>query len=289
MEKIIYALKDGCLVSIEDVESGIACGCKCPACNENLVAKKGKIKIHHFAHSSTTNCEHAFESSLHLLAKEIFKNSKYFVIPKVTFGNYEPICLEEEKPIKIKSVDVEKYINDIKPDIILEDENENKYCIEIFVTHKVDSEKLTKIKELKLNTLEFDLSKIKKLVTYEELENMLLNDVSIMKWLYHEKIENAENKYGIPISKLNFCDKQCKSCPDFTFCLTHCYNNIGESKEKQLIYCKNADEIKKKFDLRCPLCKGKLIRRYGYSLKYKRNHYFYGCSNFPTCKFTRDC
>ena len=57
MEKIIYALKDGCLVSIEDVESGIACGCKCPACNENLVAKKGKIKIHHFAHSSTTNCE----------------------------------------------------------------------------------------------------------------------------------------------------------------------------------------------------------------------------------------
>lgn len=72
IDKIIYALKDGRLVSIDDVEAGLDCGCVCPSCHQFLVAKKGKIKVHHFAYYSKTSCEHAYESSLHLLAKKNF-------------------------------------------------------------------------------------------------------------------------------------------------------------------------------------------------------------------------
>ncbi|MGN5043167.1 competence protein CoiA family protein [Aeromonas sp. 3P] len=38
------------IVSIEDVPSGKACGCTCIDCNEPLVAKKGEVNRHHFAH-----------------------------------------------------------------------------------------------------------------------------------------------------------------------------------------------------------------------------------------------
>ena len=40
--KLTYALKDGEIVSIEDVKSGLNCGCICPACSDPLVAKKGE-------------------------------------------------------------------------------------------------------------------------------------------------------------------------------------------------------------------------------------------------------
>ena len=39
---LIYALSHGKLVSVEDVPAGLKCDCFCPACGEQLVAKKDK-------------------------------------------------------------------------------------------------------------------------------------------------------------------------------------------------------------------------------------------------------
>ena len=44
--KMTYALKDGVITHISKVESGLACGCVCPACGEKLIAKKGNIVKH---------------------------------------------------------------------------------------------------------------------------------------------------------------------------------------------------------------------------------------------------
>lgn len=67
-----YAIDtNGNLVHIDNVANGKKCGCFCPACKEPLVAKNGgKKKIHHFAHFSDVDCEFAYETILHLLAKE---------------------------------------------------------------------------------------------------------------------------------------------------------------------------------------------------------------------------
>lgn len=72
---LTYALdspsSEGKLVNIDEVENGNACNCFCPACHEPLIAKNnGEIREHHFAHKSGTECEHAYESMLHLYAKE---------------------------------------------------------------------------------------------------------------------------------------------------------------------------------------------------------------------------
>ena len=41
---------DGRLLHIDDVPSGLACDCICPGCSRPLVAKKGRLQAHHFAH-----------------------------------------------------------------------------------------------------------------------------------------------------------------------------------------------------------------------------------------------
>ena len=69
---LTYAINDkGHFVKVDDVPAGVDCNCFCPACNEPLIAKnKGNKRVHHFAHKSGTECVHAFESMLHILAKE---------------------------------------------------------------------------------------------------------------------------------------------------------------------------------------------------------------------------
>ena len=68
---LVYAIKDGAGISIEDADRGLKCGCVCPACGEPLVAKKGTKVMHHFAHHSGSTCEYGYETSLHLMAKDI--------------------------------------------------------------------------------------------------------------------------------------------------------------------------------------------------------------------------
>lgn len=81
--KLIYALKDGNIVSIDEVQSGKDCGCVCPACGDELIARKGEKRMHHFAHRSNEDCEYGYESSLHLAAKAILSRSEKMVIPPV--------------------------------------------------------------------------------------------------------------------------------------------------------------------------------------------------------------
>ena len=81
--KLIYALKDGNIVSIDDVPSGKECGCVCPACGDELIARKGQKRMHHFAHRSNEDCEYGYESSLYLAAKDILSRSEKMVIPPI--------------------------------------------------------------------------------------------------------------------------------------------------------------------------------------------------------------
>lgn len=64
------------VVYIDDAKNGIECECICPACKSPLVAKNGGQKReHHFAHLNIVECEHGYQSALHLYGKRfIFRN-----------------------------------------------------------------------------------------------------------------------------------------------------------------------------------------------------------------------
>ena len=186
--KLIYALKDGDIVSIDEVQSGKDCGCVCPACGDELIARKGEKRMHHFAHRSNEDCEYGYESSLHLAAKDILSRSEKMVIPPIyvefpqSGKSKELLYLKKEIPVD--RVELEKRFDTIIPDIVVYS-GDKYFFIEIYVTHPIDDEKLKKLKEKNISTIEIDLSKIKRDISVEELSDILLKSSDRKSWKYN--------------------------------------------------------------------------------------------------------
>lgn len=192
--QLIYALKDGVATSIENVESGLKCGCICPSCGEPLVAKKGTKRTHHFSHYSGHSCEYGYETSLHLAAKEILSKASRIVLPAVyiQFPN-SPKASElycESKEIKIEKVELENRLQDVIPDVVIYAGGKQLF-LEVYVTHAVDDVKLKKLKEADISTIEIDLSRKERSISLEELQDVLFNDNEEKKWVYN----SVANKY----------------------------------------------------------------------------------------------
>ena len=202
--KLIYGLKNGVITHISEVESGLACGCICPACGEKLIAKKGDVVMHHFAHRSGINCEYGVETALHLVAKEVLTSAKEMVIPQVELrfpnSHKEKIRIHESIKVKIDRVEVEKRIDDIIPDLVVYS-GEKKFLLEIFVTHSIDERKLKKIKEVGISTIEIDLSGLNDLSEIE-LTKVILEDDSKKTWKYNRVEEGLLKKYITNSEKL---------------------------------------------------------------------------------------
>lgn len=320
---LIYALRHGEIVSIDDVESGLKCECTCPACGEPLVAKKGKNMIHHFAHCSESKCEYGYESSLHLAAKDILTKSKKIFLPPVYLNfpaSYkEKELISESKEIDIERVDLEKRYGNIIPDVVVY-AGGKKFFIEIYVTHPIDDQKLEKIRDANISTMEIDLSKKDKMMTVQELTEVLLNDVDEKSWKFNALEEKYLQKFyrvsdkrkivsrghafhvdNCPIKShiwrgktyANFLDDciECKYCistqgQDEILCSGRqriarlCDFDISEAARVK----SSDDEIEKN--------KGELFNsgycpNCGGKLVERESQYgaFWGCSNYPHCRF----
>ncbi len=193
---ILYAIKNGEIVHISDVERGLKCGCICPACGANLVARKGKIKAHHFAHHSNESCEYGYESSLHLAAKDILSRSKKMILPPiwVKFDYKEKICLREAQEIPITRVELEKKFSDVIPDVVVYSGN-RRIFVEIYVTHAIDDIKLKKLQKANASTIEIDLSKYTEDITRENLTDILLNNSPDKVWKYNLEAEQCFQRF----------------------------------------------------------------------------------------------
>lgn len=194
---LIYALKDDNLVHISEVESGLKCGCICPACGGSLIAKKGDIVMHHFAHQSTVECEYGYQTSLHLAAKEIISEHQEIILPALYLefqGTGSRELIHEERIVKVSKVILEKKLDNIIPDILLETDI-GKIIIEIYVTHEIDNEKERKIQKLGIQTIEIDLSKFERDITKEDLENFLIGRSENKHWVYNKEIREVYKRF----------------------------------------------------------------------------------------------
>lgn len=77
----------GKVVGVDQVCSGINCGCVCLFCDVVLIARKGDKKAHHFAHNAREvnedkPCLASFERAVFWMARTIFQEEKSFYIPK---------------------------------------------------------------------------------------------------------------------------------------------------------------------------------------------------------------
>lgn len=228
MNELVFAIKNDKLVSIDDVEKGVQCGCICPCCGEKLVARKGTKNSHHFAHESGTDCDYGYETSLHRLAKEIMQELEYVVLPSVDIGKnmYGEINLYKPYKAKIQKIELEKKYNDIRPDILISINNKI-LAIEIYVTHKVDFEKIQKIKNDNLSMIEIDLKELLKdkekntpLNIKNILKQILLSDNDVRKyWVFNSKKYQYLKQFNL-IKEVSFYlgNPIVKTCPNIKKC-----------------------------------------------------------------------
>ena len=172
--------------------------CPDPNCTSRVTPKKGEIRQHHFAHKQNKGGCFGFETSLHLLAKDILQESDEIEIPGISlspnliFNYFEKEIREIERkysfflPKKIYQdqtfnilfkkkpsifgnrqqnlqefdIEVEKKLCKIRPDLTLisKDNPTKKLHLEIAVTHFVNDLKSEYIKENNWSLIEFDFS-----------------------------------------------------------------------------------------------------------------------------------
>ena len=180
---------------IKDVDRGLSCNCVCPICNQDLVAKKGDVRMHHFAHNNGADeCKGARMSMLHKLAQEVIQEEckvmlpeyeGFFVYIKPKLQTFDSVILEE----LCKNEDSKR-----RPDCIgFYDGKEKNIWIEIFCTNKIDESKKSEIRRLKQSCIEIDFSDLLKTkYTKEDVVQRLIEDSSHRKWVYCPDMEEEQ-------------------------------------------------------------------------------------------------
>lgn len=192
------------MLEVAEVASGLACSCVCPACNQPLLARKGKKNIHHFAHYSSDgaqSCTGALETSVHRMAKQIIDEDKSLLLPELIiersaedkFGitHSEEIGIEDSGTRVFERVDLERRLDEIRPDIIGYID-ESPLLIEIAVTSFVGKEKKGLIQKLCLPAIEIDLHSADYATTKEELRGLLNSESTKKEWLSNPKAIEAK-------------------------------------------------------------------------------------------------
>lgn len=175
----------GRVVSINEVVRGLACGCRCIECNEVVVARQGLQRMHHFSHAShKAPCEVTPESFLHRYAKQLVKESLGLQLPPQL--GHHPDSEDQSSWWDFESVKEEPWMGDFRSDLVAE-LTDGPLLIEFACTSFVDEEKLERIKQLGIRTVEIDLSGLVVSASADgllELKRTILHNAALKQWLY---------------------------------------------------------------------------------------------------------
>ncbi len=230
MVKYWYGLRDGKVVSIQDIPKelkGLACGCICPACHRPLEACSlgpNNKRVRHFKHAkefdpnvtregSPGGCDvfTANESGLHLLAKQIIQEECKVMIPAFKiyaedilndipvdiYRKLPPFVVEDASVLICAAVELEKYINGFKPDIVMQLPSRvtHELLVEINAGHSVDEEKLRNVKAHGFPMMEIDVRSFRdKAYKKEELRQFLLESCAEREWIYFPLRKDVREK-----------------------------------------------------------------------------------------------
>lgn len=196
--KLLYGLKENELISIDEVESGLSCDCICPACKKQLIAKKGKVNVHHFAHYQTADCNGGLETALHLLSKDIIANQNTFSTPELYYPGTK-YMIYPKMDIPIDNVRLEKKLGGIIPDIIIESKGKI-LIIEIVVNNDISWEKLRKIETQNIPTIAIYAKYLFRHLYFKkdfglknnEFLNEIVNGTDFKRWIHNPKIKKIK-------------------------------------------------------------------------------------------------
>ena len=223
--KIPFAEYNGKIVHISEVKPGLECNCICCNCGAQLIARKGEINEHHFAHHKSEDCKKSLETSIHKAAKQYLEINKQLLIQ-------DTIDFNKNYLVTFDKVEIEKtlYYEDkyIKVDALGYLKNNNKIIIEFALTHFASERKRQIFDKLKIPAIEISLSS--NLKTFNEIDEVLQGN-GFKEWLYYPlkdnpKIQTVINDYEI---KLKDCKNKLRKSEDEKEGLRSRLNNIEET------------------------------------------------------------
>ncbi|GAB2484906.1 competence protein CoiA family protein [Algoriphagus taiwanensis] len=216
---LTLGLRNGKLFDISEVENGIKCNCFCPNCGERLIAvsnieSKAYKNSAHFRHESGVECVGAYESALHMLAKEVFSKLKEMQLPDYHFDYDQSNKFSLEKSfniIKFEDCQIEKRINlenfYFVPDLI-GIVNGTKIFIEFAFSHYIDVEKKEKIIQSQVACIEINIKGME--LDPKELENLFLSKSDKVYWISNPKQDRIYKEKEKRRKELNEKEKQNK-------------------------------------------------------------------------------
>lgn len=232
--KLTWALNTlGKMVYIDSVDRGLSCNCRCPKCNEPLVAKLGHEggRQAHFAHCKGYDCHGSYMTALHKLAEQIIEEEKAVMAPA-----YKEIGRQR---MSFTQVEVEQRVErkDLQPDIVGVTEDGLRWIIEIRNTHEVDESKKAKLIESNITCLEIDVRE----QTLENLKSFILESAENREWInnpiYDAQIVEAKCKR---VSKL---EEYLLSCTELTFPAYEDYDSGKISIKEAFVLSKTDDKL----------------------------------------------
>ena len=181
---------DGRMAHIGAVPQGLACGCVCPACGTWLVARKGAVRVAHFAHHSDHACATAYETMLHRMAKQVIADRLQVGLPAVVseVGDARR-PLHKAMMLTLDAVTLEPWLGAIRPDIMAR-KGDKTLLVEIRVTSACTPEKLALLAYKQQAAIEIDLRRLPRHLDGEALAAAVIQEAP-RTWLWNAKAAEA--------------------------------------------------------------------------------------------------
>ena len=191
--ELCYGMKDEKLIHISDAVSGLECGCQCPACGTSLIARKGDVRRHHFAHQQGQDARSCLETVLHLYAKQVVAEQHKVLLPDTYLSVekkddartlHQKHIYETGVMAKFTQVSLEVARDSYRADAVGFLEGFGEIDIEIRVTHEVDQEKREKVRAINKPMIEIDLSTLSRDASPEDILEAVLYTAP-REWIFN--------------------------------------------------------------------------------------------------------
>ncbi|MBB3933680.1 hypothetical protein GGR25_004758 [Kaistia hirudinis] len=183
---LVAEAADGSLRHIDDVPSGLACQCQCPGCDRRMVAKKGDLQAHHFAHHvdrDGASCTSAGETALHKFAKQVLDERLEIALPELVISHRDDTeVVVRATRLAFDEAILETKDGSIVPDVVLV-LRDRRLIVEFKVTHPCDDVKIARIRAMNVGAIEIDLSGYRDRALDELADDILHNAPRI--WLHN--------------------------------------------------------------------------------------------------------
>lgn len=183
--------KTGQILDITEVDRGTDCGCICPGCKTELVAKQGEVKLWHFSHSTCLDGEcDGLMQAIRAKIIEILEQQCQLAVPHVLEG-YDggTVLLDNVEVSQLMfgdTADLVVTIDKLRVGIFLD--LDRKLASRLSFDQIHPSEPVAALR-IDVPDLEYELGRVQRgerHCTYSEcIEQLITQDAASREWLYH--------------------------------------------------------------------------------------------------------